>query len=303
MQLRYIKYVTFHSLLITLLFISIGLYHTAITDRQIKRDLVTARIDLIHEYFQSLIRPINLAAELMANDDFLIEWLMDEQDRPAIEAYLTEYGAMIGSDAIDLASASSETVYQANGVMTKMNRLEERDKWYYSFQNSKDKRNTEFYYDSLAGVLYIYFNIKIFDSRDQNLGVLGIRVRYDQFSEILHSFEHDGFEVFFANREGEIIIHRDQTKIGDFTIYDKFGVLQKEEGNTRSLDDHTVISDFNQLGLNLIVNDSKFKLQIGDILRNAKPVIIFFLGTLILNLAVFYFHLFHRKKNQLEKRA
>jgi len=102
-----------------------------------RRDLVSSRIDLIHKNFLSFIGPINLGAELMANDDFLIEWLKEEKDRPALEAYLNHYGELIGSDAIDLASTSSEIVYLANGGMTQMNPHEERDKWYYSFQKSQ----------------------------------------------------------------------------------------------------------------------------------------------------------------------
>ena len=95
-----------------------------------------------------------------------------------------------------------------------------------TFRIRNSPGGTELFYDSLKGVLYIYYNVKILDQKGNNLGVLGFLLSYDNLSRILTQFEDDGISAYITDSKGEVLVHGDQSQIGSITIYDYFGKLQ-----------------------------------------------------------------------------
>ncbi|MBF9016374.1 MULTISPECIES: cache domain-containing protein [unclassified Oceanispirochaeta] len=185
------------------------------------------RANRINLALEAYLEPILRGAEVAASQDFLIDWLKNEGDRTTLDKYLSTQIELIGCEAIDLASVESEIVYQSAGTTVRMEKGNERDLWFYDFMESETDRSNEFFYDSLEGILYLYHNIKLYETSHQIVGVMGILIRYDQVSELLSLFSDEGIEAYFTDKSGEIIIHSDQRQIGNVAIYDYYGLLQR----------------------------------------------------------------------------
>lgn len=186
----------------------------------------------ITNHISSLLDPVFRGADLMSRDPFIQDWLTGEKNRASLDRYLKEHIELIGCDAIDVASALSELVYQSAGTQVHMEQDNERDSWYYDFQESDKPWGTELFYDSLKGILYIYYNVKIFDTDGITLGVLGFLISYSSFSDVLSKYENENLIAYIIDSKGEILIHPDQRQIGNITIYDYYGKLQSDSGSS-----------------------------------------------------------------------
>ncbi|OQY31363.1 MAG: hypothetical protein B6241_14280 [Spirochaetaceae bacterium 4572_59] len=191
----------------------------------------------ITDHISSLLDPVFRGADFMSQDPFIQDWLTGEKNRESLDSYLQDHVKLIGCDAIDVASSLSDIVYQSAGTQVNMEQDNERDSWYYDFQESDKSCGTELFYDSLKGILYIYYNVKIFDTDGTNLGVLGFLISYSSFSDVLSKYENENLTAYIINSKGEILIHPDQRQIGNITIYDYYGKLQSDS------------SSFNESGL------------------------------------------------------
>ncbi len=192
-------------------------------DRNYTQNKVLRISDEIHDQIELVF----LGADYISRDQFIQNWLASESDRDILDRYLEEYISILGCDAIDVASTGSGLVYQSAGTTVLLDKENERDAWFFDLQSSEQRWGTELFYDSLKGTLYIYYNVKILDQQGENLGVLGFLLSYDNLSSILTQFEDDGISAYITDSKGEILVHGDQSQIGNITIYDYFGKLQE----------------------------------------------------------------------------
>lgn len=221
---------------------------------------------LIENTIRLYLDPILMAADIMAEDIFIKNWLVNENDRVSLDDYFKRHAEIISRGTIDLASVKSEIVYQFTGGQVQMSSDNERDYWYYNFMKSDKDRNAELYYDSPNGVLYVYYNVKVKDEQRNNIAVLGVSFPYYQISELLAQQSGNGVSVFLANEQGEITIHPDQTRIGSVAIYDTYGMLQEEhvprgdsEAMVREQNIYRYISSLDELNSTLIIEHSILK--------------------------------------------
>lgn len=207
----------------------------------------------IDEKFNAFLKPIMENSQSIIDEGVVSQWLIDELNNNQtfdIRPYLDSKKEIIPCQAIDIASSYSDIVYQEEGTHLKMSPDNDRDIWYYNFQDSLEEQNFEFYYDSLQGILYLYHNVKIIDSADNNLGVLGFRILYNDITKILNS-DKKGVEAYFTDDRGEIMIHSNQSKIGSYDIYDYYGLLQKD-----NIDQSTDISIKSTVNTSLVHRNS-----------------------------------------------
>lgn len=210
---------------------------------QIQKKQSVPILDQIEDSLQELLDPILAKAAAMSEDPFLKKRLESDEDIILLSTYLESQAAEINLDGIDLASSRTEKVYQSAGTLTQMHPDDLRDQWYYQFVQAEEDDGIELYYDSLKGKLYLYYNKKIFDNDENILGVLGFLIPYSKISELLHQFsDHAILTAYIVNNTGEIIIHPDQSKIGNLKIYDYYGMLQ----NGRNLTKPKMINYFKQ---------------------------------------------------------
>jgi len=257
-----IKLLIVHLCVLTILFYGLFLLIHNKEEVNLEKQIIRNRADQVETTLQVYLEPIIRGAQILAGNDFLRDWLKDEEDRASLDEYLHLQSKLIGCEAIDLASARTERVYQDAGTIVTMDSGNERDFWYYDFMSSGQDHSTEFFYNSLEGILYIYHNLKLYDSDDSVAGVIGLLIRYDEISEILNSYQEEGMDVYFIDSRGEIIIHPDQNRIGNVAIYDYYGLLQKghtESGNSathvESMDENLFryVSNFENLDSSLVI--------------------------------------------------
>ena len=223
---RPVKFLMLYCFLISAFFLLTLLTLNRHLIKLVDRNFTLNKVLRISDEIQDQIEQVFLGADYISRDYFIQDWLSTESDRDILDSYLEEYISILGCDAIDVASAGSGLVYQSAGTTVLLDPENERDAWFFDFQNSEQPWGTELFYDSLKGVLYIYYNVKILDKQGNNLGVLGFLLSYDNLSRILIQFEDDGISAYITDSKGEILVHGDQSQIGSITIYDYFGKLQ-----------------------------------------------------------------------------
>lgn len=297
-----IKLLIVHVCLLSLLFWGFLLWQNRQCLRYIEDTKISAKAESIEQALKAYLDPIVRSAEVLASQGFISEWLLAGGDRGSLNQYLASHVPLIGCDAIDIASCRTEIVYQTGGTQVQMDPENERDLWYYDFMSSDKVRNTEYFYNSLEGILYIYHNIKLFDPEDRPLGIIGILLRYDQITAILTEYEGNDIESYFMNDRGEIVIHPDQTKIGSVAIYDYYGLLQAgqpeeacafptgEPGKGIS----RYVSYIKELDAYLVV-EQDFNKLIKDLHHFYLALPLFILTVLAVD-ALFYLFLFHRRR-------
>lgn len=240
------------------------------------------------------ITPIMRAAEAVARDKALTDWLEGTGSREALDRYLKKAIRLVDCEAIDIASGADEVVYQSAGTTVKMDPEKSRDQWYYDLLNSPEESNIELFYDSLEGILYIYYNVKIFNPEGQYLGVLGATIRYNRIAGILEKYKDRGVTAYLIDEAGNISIHPDQRLIGEVPIYDYFGFLQKSETASQEENKRKALIESGQGNITYIealdsylITEQKKGLLFWQI---SKPEVIFILLLLGILLVEFLFY-------------
>lgn len=226
MQKRSTKGILIFLALAVLLF-SAGLFVLDYGFRNVYREAQQDRVSQIENTIKAYLDPILVAADILAEDIYLKNWLKDENDRQGLSDYINDRQQISGAGIIELASVKTEKVYQFSGSEVQMERENPRDSWYYHFMESSEDSNAELYYDTPSGTLYIYYNVKVKSSNGSDIAVLGVSFPYTEISRLLADQSARGTEIYITNQNGEIMIHPDQKKIGSIAIYDTFGLLQE----------------------------------------------------------------------------
>ena len=103
----------------------------------VDRNFTLNKVLRISDEIQDQIEQVFLGADYISRDYFIQDWLSTESDRDILDSYLEEYISILGCDAIDVASAGSGLVYQSAGTTVLLDPENERDAWFFDFQNSE----------------------------------------------------------------------------------------------------------------------------------------------------------------------
>ena len=253
---------------------------------------------------KAYLGPILRSAEVMVSQGYIADWIERQGSREELDSYLADHIPLIGCDTIDIASSLNETVYQTGGTETVMSPDNERDFWYYDFMDSEESSNIEFFYNSLEGRLYIYYNHKIFNQDESPLGVMGVLIQYKDIAGILSEFQKKDLNSYFINQQGEIVIHVDQSRIGQITIYDYYGMLQKESERDPeqqiSLDEDSYrkITYIEELNCYLVIEENQTKLFLFE---GLSPFGILLLLILVVTLNIPFWHLYRKTVDREKK--
>ena len=143
---------------------------------------------------QNLQGPIVLS-QMMANDEFLIEWLQKNtkysiESEGVITPYLRKLNRAFESDTIFLISTASGAYYNDMGMYKIVSKDDSSDSWYYKFMNSEADSGLSVDMDASKNHRFTVFaNAKILDKDGAVIGACGMGVSLKSIQKILEEFE------------------------------------------------------------------------------------------------------------------
>lgn len=179
------------------------------TEIQLKERSLPLSIDNIYtEVQKNLIEP-TLVSSMMANDTFLKDWLMHEEvEVDKIAKYLETIKNKYNMFSTFLVSNKSGNYYTAKGILEKVEEGNPNNAWYFKFRDIQESYEINLDFNKYMGdSLIMFINYKIFDDEFHYLGATGIGIKISYINEMLKHFRVKyNFNVFFVNKEGEVVL-------------------------------------------------------------------------------------------------
>lgn len=193
-------------------------------------ELSTSSLPLLRENILSEIRtdfiPALNTASVMANDYFLIKWTENgEIDEKEIRSYLKRIQQKYGFYSTFFVSNNSKIYYHHSGINKIVSKQNSHDVWYFDFIKSGKKYALDVDTDEAGDdKLTIFFNFRIENNKGDLIGVTGVGVEMEGFSEfLLEKQKKYNRAIFLTDSEGTIQAHSDISMIEHDNITDTPG--------------------------------------------------------------------------------
>ena len=229
-------------LIIITLLLFIGFFTTSFFSYKIATDLAKNELkykslplssDNVYSEIQRDILKPNLVSSLMAQDTFMINWMINgEQDIKQITTYLSTIMNKYNTSSSFLVSDKTKNYYYPKGILKTMSPNDERDIWFYRVKNIVDEYESNIDIDLAANdSITIFTNYKVKDFNGNFLGATGVGLKTSHVSNLLKTYkEKYNHEIYLINKDNKILIS------------------SKDKQDTYSKDNfmHKVINTFNK---------------------------------------------------------
>lgn len=249
-------------LLFTFTFTSLISYN--VTKESITANTKTKTLPLISdnifsEIQQELISPINNSS-LMANDEFLIDWVVSgEKDPDEIVRYLKRIIEKYGYFSSFFVSEQTKNYYYYDGILKQISPQDDHDVWYYKFRDSNKEYALDVDTDEATqGTITIFINHRLEDSQGNFLGVTGIGLEMVSISDTLASY-YDRYDhmVYMIDSDGLIQVHANQDLVEKVNIRNLDGINSQAE-NILSNKNGTNIYEFKNGKRDIVISSRYF---------------------------------------------
>lgn len=189
---------------------------------------------IYYQMITTLTKPVNISLT-MANDSFLRDFLVIEEDHPddveyinTLKKYLYTYRQKYGYDSVFLVSTATGRYYNFNGLDRVLTRGNPENDWYYALLDNTDEYSMNVDNDEAGNnEITVFVNCKIRASDGNTLGIVGVGVHIEGLQSLLRSYEREfGVNAFLIDDTGEIEIsteHSGYEKVSLFEnqVYDE----------------------------------------------------------------------------------
>jgi diguanylate cyclase (GGDEF)-like protein len=166
--------------------------------------------DNVYSEIQRDLLPPIFISSLMANDTFLRDWAIEgERDTNQIVRYLKEIREKYHAFTSFFVSEKTRNYYQSDGILKKVKKSEERDKWYFRVREMEPLYETNIDPDMAnKDTMTIFINYKVFDYNQNFIGATGIGLEIRTVRQLIESYQRRyKRNIFFINRQGDIVLH------------------------------------------------------------------------------------------------
>jgi len=181
------------------------------TQANLKTQSLPLSIDNIYTVIQKqLIQPY-LVSSMMAHDTFLKDWILhDEHEIAKIANFLSSIKNKYGLLTSFLVVEDSGKYYTHNGFLEKIDDKNPTNQWYFEFLQTTHKHEINLDYNSnFTDNLIMFINFKIYDDKQNFLGVTGVGIEVSYIDEMLDTFKQKyNLDVMFINPEGEVVLSK-----------------------------------------------------------------------------------------------
>lgn len=203
-------------ILILTLSISVINYQVSLetTKTQLKNQALPLSLDNIYTEIQKSIIEPYLISSMMANDIFVKDWILHDEDNiEKISNYLKIIKEKYSIFLTFLVSEKTKNYYTSKGVIEVLDKNKKENEWYFSFKN-KNKIN-EINLDlnkNLGNSLIMFINHKIIKNNEL-IGMTGVGLKISYINKMLEMFrEKYKLKVSFYNTHGDIVLSEDHNK-------------------------------------------------------------------------------------------
>lgn len=211
------KIVFFISILMITLSLSLTIINYVISlnsaEKHLKNQSLPLSVDNIYTEIQKHIIEPYLISSMMANDTFVRDWLInDEEDSAKIKKYLESIKNKYGMLSTFLVSQKSKNYYTQNGLVEKITKDNEHNLWYFSFKESQKAHEINLdFNENLANSMMMFVNYKIYDNEYQFIGATGIALRISYINDMLKEFrQKHSLIVTFYDENGHIVLGEEE---------------------------------------------------------------------------------------------
>ena len=198
-------------------------------------------------------KPVNVSLT-MANDSFLKNYLAREAGRleddsyiEPLKEYLGAYQKKYGFESVFLISTASGRYYNFQGLDRILTRDNPENVWYYAMLEDSEDYSLNVDNDEVVNAnndITIFVNCKIYDEKDNTIGIIGVGLRVDYLQTILREYQND-FDVnaYLINEQGMIEVSSEHSGYEHLNLFEENGLTDirdellgwKEEGTSKSL--------------------------------------------------------------------
>jgi diguanylate cyclase (GGDEF)-like protein len=152
-----------------------------------------------------IIRPLTVS-QYMASDPFLLDYIEQEKiDKKAIFNYITSVSNQFNTMSF-IAIEKHQLLIDSNNKVTN---LSDKEAEWYERLKAIDK--TEFTDFGDAENPHLFFDVKMFNKRQEFLGFIGLAIDLDHFANKFAKFKKDyGFELYFVDNNNEVTLSSEQ---------------------------------------------------------------------------------------------
>lgn len=199
---------------------------------QLREQSLPLSLDNIYSDIQKSIIEPYLVSSLMANDTFVQDWIINEEENSdKIAKYLETIKNKYDMFNTFLVSDKTKNYYTQNGFIEKVDKENKNNQWYFSFKDYSHKHEINLdFNDNLSNNLIMFINYKIFDHNYHFLGATGVALKISYIDDLLKSFRvKHKFLVTFFDEHGKVILS--ERSINKKKNLDEYEVLKnyKEE--------------------------------------------------------------------------
>lgn len=192
-------------------YISYEMTRSALKTSVINRELPLTGDNIYSKIQADLIRSI-LVSSQMANDTFLIDWVLaGEQDPEPLRRYLDKIRSEYGFFTTFFVSDHTLNYYHFNAPIKTLANTNEKDAWYFrvrtlpkSYEINVDPNSQQ------DDALTIFINHQVHDYEGNFIGATGVGLKLDTVAKIMKHYQNDFHRnVYFADQQGRITLHYD----------------------------------------------------------------------------------------------
>lgn len=259
--------------------------------KQLKNQSLPLSLDNIYTEIQKHIIEPYLVSSMMANDTFVHDWLLkDENNQDKITKYLESIKNKYGMLSAFLVSDKTKNYYTQDGFIEEVNPNSDTNKWYYQFLQNQEKHEINIdFNEHISNTLIMFINYKIFDNSYKYIGTTGVALKISYIDDMLKLFRQKyGFRVQFFNEDGKIVL-AEKGHIADSSI-EKNNIL--ESFKDMVISKNTTMVEFKKDGEEYLIN-TKFipelnlylsvEAKIDNYTKNVKNILYF---NLLLSLSI-----------------
>ncbi|MBP1758759.1 MAG: hypothetical protein H6Q61_1008 [Firmicutes bacterium] len=213
------KHTLLISCLIIILSISLGFAGVVYKDTRAYQDLAEkhlentlslANTNISKDIMESMTRPV-MVSKTMANDEFLKDWLLEEDENIGNDAYLSQlitylsaYQQKYDYSTVFCVAAQTGVYYYQDGFNKRLSSEDEHDIWYYNFLASGQEFDLQIDTNETSkDSLTVFVNFRVEGNDGTLLGVIGVGLQIDLLEEFVRSYEEDyDLSVYIINAGG-----------------------------------------------------------------------------------------------------
>lgn len=170
------------------------------------------------EIQRDLLKP-NLISSLMAQDTFMINWILNgEKNVNEISSYLESIKNKYNTSSSFLVSNITNNYYYSKGILKKINQKEQRDKWFYRLKNITGIYESNIDIDlAYKDYMTIFTNYKVKDSNGNFIAAVGVGLQTSHISNLLKVYKkkYNHNIYLFSKEKKKLITSKDMNSFDE----------------------------------------------------------------------------------------